>query len=160
MTPVELLEELKGFIEKHTKDIILQVRTRRGNEEISRAAEVHKMKLPTKSDETERIPYILLQVLNGKDDADPGKARSSNCKIRIVVATYSEDGGEGSYDVLNLLMRIRFNLLKTGILADKFILKHPLEYIIYPEDTSPYYLGEMMTEWSIPSIEREVNLEW
>lgn len=156
MTPIELLEELKKFIEENTKDIILQVRTKRSQEAKERAAEVHKMKLPTKDDEVERIPYILLQLLTGKDKQTPGDPEESECKIRIVVATYSEDASEGSFDVLNLLTRIRISLLKSRIIANKFVLRLPLEYIVYPDDTAPYYLGEMVSDWSIPTIKREV----
>lgn len=156
MTPIELLEELKKFIEENTKDIILQVRTKRGQEVKERSAEVHKMKLPTKDDEVERIPYILLQLLTGKDNQTPGDPEESECKIRIVVATYSEDASEGSFDVLNLLTRIRISLLKSRIIANKFVLRLPLEYIVYPDDTAPYYLGEMVSDWSIPTIKREV----
>jgi len=115
VTPVILLDEIKKFIEAETKDIILQVRSKEGSQE--RAAEVHKMKLPEKDDSTQKIPYILVQFLTGKDDQKAGEHPESECKIRIVVATYSEDGGEGSMDVLNVLTRIRTALLKKGIIC-------------------------------------------
>jgi len=31
---------------------------------------------------------------------------------------------------------------------------------VYPDSTQPYYLGEMITNWSIPTIEREVTDIW
>jgi hypothetical protein len=36
----------------------------------------------------------------------------------------------------------------------------PLEYIVYPDNAEPYYMGEMMTVWEIPSVEREVMELW
>ena len=118
------------------------------------------MRLPKKEDQTEKVPYILLQFLTGKDDKENGEPQESVCKIRIVVATYSEDGGEGSFDVLNVILRIRSELEKAGVIGERFALQYPLEYIVYPDSTQPYYLGEMVTNWSIPTMEREVTDIW
>lgn len=161
MTAVTLLDDLKKFIEEHTKDIILPVRTKpNSGEPNERAAEVHKMRLPDKDGETKRIPYILLQFLTGKDEQEEGQSAESEGKVRIIVATYSEDGGEGAMDVLNVLTRIRVALLKVGIVGGQFLLKKPLEYIVYPDDTAPYYMGEMLTIWEMPEIKREVEYLW
>lgn len=162
MTPIVLLDRLEEFVREATKDIKLQVRVRNQNpqEEKERAADVYKMRLPNKDDQTQKIPYILLQFLTGKDDKQEQEPEESNCKIRIVVATYSEDGGVGAYDVLNVLLRIRSELEKTGIIGNQFVLQMPLEYIVYPDSTQPYYLGEMVTNWSIPTIKREVEETW
>lgn len=163
MTPINLIDALKEFIQEQVKDIFLSVRTKGENATPqSRAAEVHKMRLPDKEAETKLVPYILLQFLTGKDAQEAGKDPESECRVRIVVATYSEDGGVGAYDVLNVITRIRVALLKTGIIAEQFLLKleSPLEYIVYTEDTAPYYLGEMITTWELPTIEREVQSAW
>lgn len=177
MTPVVLLTELKKFIEENTKDIILSVRpvknktlpatrTRGPAQEpqedaiTNRAAEVHIMRLPDKDAETNRIPYILLQFLTGKDEHKPAEQPDSECNVRIVVATYSEDGGEGAVDLLNVLTRIRVALLKAGEVGKQFLLRKPLEYVIYPDETNPYYLGEMLTIWEMPTIQREANTHY
>lgn len=162
MTPIILLDRLEEFVREVTKDIKLQVRVRNQNpeEEKERAADVYKMRLPNKDDQTQKIPYILLQFLTGKDDKQEREPEESTCQIRIVVATYSEDGGTGAYDVLNVLLRIRSELQKTGIIGGQFCLQKPLEYIVYPDSTQPYYLGEMVTNWSIPTIKREVEETW
>ncbi len=162
MTPIVLLDSLEEFVREVTKDIKLQVRVRNQNpqEEKERAADVYKMRLPNKDDQTQKIPYILLQFLTGKDDKQEQEPEESDCKVRIVVATYSEDGGVGAYDVLNVLLRIRSELEKTGIIGNQFVLQMPLEYIVYPDSTQPYYLGEMVTNWSIPTIKREVEETW
>ena len=56
MTPLELLDALKAFIEENTKDILLPVRVdRKSGEAKERPAEVYKMRLPTKDAETKRI---------------------------------------------------------------------------------------------------------
>ena len=117
MTAINLLECLEEFVKEKTADIKLQVKVRNRNQQEvkERAADVYKMRLPTKDDQTEKIPYILLQLLTGKDDKENGEPQESVCKIRIVVATYSEDGGEGSFDVLNVLLRIRRSRPARGV---------------------------------------------
>ena len=73
---------------------------------------------------------------------------------------WAEDESEGAMCVLNLLTRIRVALLKDGVVGGQFVLKSPLEMIVYPDSTAPYYLGEMMTTWAMPIIESEVQQIW
>lgn len=161
MTPLELLDALKAFIEENTKDILLPVRVdRKSGEAKERPAEVYKMRLPTKDAETKRIPYVLLQYIKSTDTQTAGEMPESSCMVRIVAATYSEDGAEGALCVLNLLTRIRIAFLRDGVIAEHFMLKPPIEMIVYPDSTPPYYLGEMMTEWRMPIVESEVQKVW
>lgn len=161
MTPLELLDALKAFIEENIKDILLPVRVdRKSGEAKERPAEVYKMRLPTKDAETKRIPYVLLQYIKSTDTQTAGEMPESSCMVRIVVATYSEDGEEGALCVLNLLTRIRIAFLRDGVIAERFMLKLPIEMIVYPDSTPPYYLGEMMTEWKMPIVESEVQKVW
>jgi len=160
MTPVDLLEEMKTYVENEVKSLILPTRVdRRSGKTPERPAEVHMMALPDKEAEMEQIPYVLLQFLTSKDKQEPGEMPESSCKIRIVAATYSEDKAEGSLHLLNLLTRIRTAFLRDGSIADRYLLKigkeQPLEMIVYPDNTAPYYLGEMMTEWTLPTVSTE-----
>lgn len=86
MTEIFLMETLAAFVEEHTKDIILEVETEPDADRKERPAEVHKYGLPKKDDKIKRIPYVLLQLLKGEDEAE-----DSECMIRIIAATYSED---------------------------------------------------------------------
>ena len=133
---------------------------RKSGEQKERAAEVYKMRLPTKDAETKRIPYVLLQYIKSTDTQTAGEMPESSCMVRIVAATYSEDGEEGALCVLNLLTRIRIAFLRDGVIAERFMLKPPIEMIVYPDSTPPYYLGEMMTEWRMPIVESEVQKVW
>lgn len=156
MTPTILLEELKKYIEEKTKDIILPVRQKRGQPTEERPPAVYLMNLPKKEDEVQQIPYILIKYLTGKDDQQPGEDPDALANIRIIVATYGEDAEEGAMALLNVISTLRINFLKDQEIGRQFRLIHPLESIIYPEDTRPYYLGEMMTTWTLPKIEREI----
>lgn len=161
MTPLVLLDKLKKFIEQETKDIMLPVRVNKGSGQTKeRAAEVHIMRLPDKDSETKLIPYVLLQFIKNTDLQDEGEQLKSQAVVRIIAATYSEDGEEGAVCVLNLLTRIRIALLKDGVIGGQFMLLPPLEMIVYPDSVSPYYLGEMSSNWQVPRIESEVQNIW
>ena len=161
MTPVVLLDDLQKFIEENTKDILLEVKVRTGPAtEKQRAAKVYKMGLPEKDDTTQQIPYVLLKVLTGADKREERQQKSSEVRVRMIVATYSQDGEQGPLALLNVILRIRERLQKQHIIGGRFCLEYPFEYIIYQDTTPPYYLGEIMTIWSIPSIEREVQEVW
>ena len=97
MTPLQLLDALEAFVKQETKDILLPVRVdRKSGENKERAAEVYKMRLPNKTAQTERVPYLLLQYIKSTDTQEPGQDPESECTVRIVAATYSEDESEGA----------------------------------------------------------------
>lgn len=162
MTPIILLECLKEFVQEATKNMKLQSRVQ-GNspdEQKEKNAEVFLMRLPDKNARQNRVPYILLQLLTGKDDQQERNPAESTVQVRVVVCTYSSDESVGSMDVLNVILRLRSELEKTGIVGERFVLQYPLEYLIYPDDTHPYFFGEMMLNFSIPTIKREVEELW
>ena len=161
MTPIILLDDLQKFIEENTADILLEVKVRTGTAtEKERAAKVYKMGLPEKDDSTQQIPYILLKVLTGEDGKEDLQPKSSKVRVRMLVAVYSQDGERGPLALLNLMLRIRERVQKQHIIGGRFCLEYPFEYSIYQDTTPPYYLGEIMTIWSIPTIEREVREIW
>ena len=161
MTPVILLDDLQKFIEENTADILLEVKVRTGTAtEKERAAKVYKLGLPKKDDTTQQIPYILLKILNGADEKKDGEPKSSEVRVRIVIAAYSQSEERGQTALLNRILRIQERLQKQHIIGGRFCLKYPFEYIIYQDTTPPYFIGEIMTVWSVPAIEREVPGLW
>lgn len=159
MTPVFLLENLQQFIKAKTADIILPVRTRTGSNEVKeRAVEVYKMGLPEPDDVQQKVPYILVKFLTGADEKKPGEPEEGSCKVRIIFAVYSENGQDGPLALLNLILRVRSELKRAGTIGGgQFVLNLPLEYIVYQDTTPPYYMGEMITNWSIPVVQRDVT---
>ena len=122
-----------------------------------RPPEVYIMNLPDRSDTTSRIPYILIQFLSGRDkraDQENGRDKQSTADIRFLIATYNTDGQEGGLQVLGILERIRFVLQKGEMLESNYTLQNTMDYEVYPDDTGRYFLGEMDTTWSIPTVER------
>ena len=156
MTPEILLDQLKLFVEAKTAGIMLPVKTVPNESPIERAAEVWRMRLPTKEHETKSVPYIVLQLVNGTDAQEEGQRDVSGCFVRMIFATYNENASEGNLMLLHLMATVRTALLKQRLIGGQFLLEPPLEWLIYPDNTAPYFFGEMATNWTLPTIEREV----
>lgn len=158
MTPTDLLEQLKQFAEEKLKNLLLPVETAPTEEAVFRCPEVFKMNLPDTSSQKKKVPYVVLQFISGDDAQDEGEEESSACKIRIVVCAYSDNLGEGPLHVLNILTRLRIALLEERVIAKRYLLQMPMEYMVYPDNPAPYFFGEMMTTWDIPTIKRRIKL--
>lgn len=160
MTVINLLEALKDELENITKDLMLEVKTKKGEEKAIKNPVVYIGQLPNKTDTTQYVPYILIKALTGEDAQVAGQMPSSECKTRIIVVTYSENSSVGYIDVLNVIDRIRIRLLKERIIAGQYDLQLPLDYIVYEDDLGPYTIGEMIVNWDMPTIQREVKELW
>ena len=160
MTRVMLLRALKDFTLDATRDLLLPVHVQSAEEEPQeRPAEVHLMRLPDSSAAKKKAPYIIHQVITGKDEQKPGKRQTSSAEVRSIFCVYDPDEEEGGLLLLNLMERVRIALLKQGVLDSRYQLdlEAGLETVSYPDDTAPYYAGEMASRWRLPGIVREVS---
>ena len=165
MTWVDLLQALADFIKEKTADLIMPTRVQGKNEEQGyRAADVYKMRLPDSKSATKKAPYVLIQLITAADEEPARDQDDSYAIVRIILCTYNPDEQEGALQLLNLASRIRINLLKTCVVGPKneFWLDktEKLEFMAYPDDTAPYYAGEMIGTWHIPPVRREVPQIW
>lgn len=172
MTKVVLLEQLKLFTEEAVKDLLLPVSVQKGDAEPPklRAAEVYQMRLPDSSAAKKKAPYIIHQVITGKDNYGPwpGATQVSGrynriplavATIRSIFCIYNSDGQEGALSLLNLMERFRIAILKQGVIGEQFRLDlHTgMESLVYPENDAPYYAGEILSNWILPAMKREVE---
>lgn len=165
MNRVFLLETLKVESKIATADLLMPVAMQKGDKEQpqDRAAEIYLMRLPHSSEAKKKVPYILHQFITGEDFQAKGGQNTSRAVIRSIFAVYHEDEQVGGLTLLNLMERLRIHLLRKVIIGGQFELdKDPnnnakLECIVYPaEDTAPYHIGEMVSTWKLPPVEREV----
>ena len=160
MTKVVLLKQLKEFTEQRTKDLLLPVASQKDDKEPpeDRAADVYRARLPDSRAAKKKAPYILHQVITGKDAQPAGQLATSRATIRTIFCVYHKDEQEGGLILLNLMERLRIAMLEEGIVGKQFILDREagLESLVYPEDFAPYYAGEMISVWKLPIIERKV----
>lgn len=153
MTPLDLLNCLKGYCEDITKDMRLVARVpENGTEAGERPPKVFVGNLPNKESEKKTAPYILLKLLTKKTDDE-----ESVCRVRIICVTFSEDKQENYIQCLNLLTRIETKLLEDTVIADRYSCQKPIETVVYDDDLEVYQVGEMMTIWELKKVERDVR---
>lgn len=153
MTPLDLLESLKAYCEKNTKDMLLVARVQEnGKEAGERQPKVFIGNLPNKESEKKAAPYILLKLLSKKVDDE-----ENICRVRIICVTFSEDKQENYIQCLNLLTRIETKLLEDVVIDNRYSCQKPIESIMYDDDLEVYQIGEMMTIWELPKPERDVR---
>jgi hypothetical protein len=134
---------------------------REGEDQSYRSADVYLMRLPDSKSATKKAPYIIHQLITGRDMQEEGQRVTSTAQVRSIFCVYSDDEQEGSLMLLGLMERLRIKLLKQVVIGERYQLDltQAAEALIYPDDTAPYFAGEMVTTWKIPSIEREVR-QW
>lgn len=158
MTHITLLEQLKLFTDDAVKDILLPVRLQKGDtEQQRRSADVYLMRLPDSTAATKKAPYIIHQFVTSKDTQPAGRQESGSSVVRSVFCVYCDNEQEGALYLLNLMERLRIRLLQQVIIGQQYQLdlEAGVEMLIYPENSAPYYAGEMSTTWKMPSVERE-----
>lgn len=161
MTPVILLERLKEFTLSTTGDLLLPVSMKDGDTEQSyRNADVYLTRLPDSRSAKKKAPYILHQLITEKDIHKPQQRMESVACVRSIFCVYHSDEQEGGLALLNLMGRLRIELLRRRTIGGQFTLdlESGLETLVYPgENLESYYAGEMISVWKLPTIEREVN---
>jgi len=160
MTRVILLKQLKAFTEVSTRDLLLPVRQQKEDTgpPADRAARVYTMRLVKSTAAQKAAPYIIHQVITGKDTQPQGQRAAAQAVIRSVFCIYNDEDEEaGALALLGLMERLRIDFLKQVVIGKQFQLdlEAGLESLIYSEDTAPYFIGEMVSIWHIPSAERE-----
>lgn len=162
MNRVELLNVLKAFTLDAVGEIVMPTALQKGDTEQGfRSAEVHLMRLPDSRSATKKAPYIIHQLITAQDRQEPGQRPEATATVRSIFCVYNANEEEGALMLLNLMERLRIALLRRVALDDRFELdlKANLDELIYPEDTAPYYMGEMISQWKLPAVVREVR-EW
>ncbi len=161
MTRTNLLEALKVESQEATQDLLLPV-TRQKEDAADpppRAPEVYLMRLPDSKSAKKKAPYILHQFITSKDSQTPKEQPEASAVVRSIICVYHHDEQQGGLALLGLMERLRVHLLRKEVIANQFQLdlEAGLECLAYPDDTAPYYAGEIITTWKLPAIEREVR---
>ncbi|MCL2487351.1 MAG: hypothetical protein FWE80_01570 [Oscillospiraceae bacterium] len=165
MTKVRFLEVLKTFTEDAVSGILLPVQEQKEDGGVTpdpREAEVYSMRLIKSTSAKKAAPYIIHQIITGKDSQVPGGQCAGFAVVRSIFCVYNEDEQEGALSLLELMERLRIALLKAVVIGGAFMLDltEGVEMLVYPDDTSPFYAGEMVSTWSIPGVPREVPEMW
>lgn len=162
MNRIDFLRALKEFTLEAVKDIILPTSVQKGdNEQVFRPVEVHLMRLPDSTAAKKKVPYIIHQIITTKDEQPKGEQPKATAQVRSICCVWNSDEEEGALMLLNLMERLRIEMLRKIVIDDRYELDMGtgLEALIYPDDTAPYFMGEMVSTWKLPAVKREVR-EW
>lgn len=163
MNRVHLLHALKTFSEDAYKDLILPVKMQKGDaEQKYRAPETHLMRLPEKTMNTDKAPYVIHQMITGQDRQSAGQRMEARAVVRSICCVYNDNSEEGSLALMTLIERMRIGLLTDPWLDGQYCLDldEGLETLIYPDETDPFFLGELVSTWVLPRVQREVQEIW
>ncbi len=161
MTKVDFLDALTYFTRESVEGLLLPTRPQKNGEGGQlRPPDVYRMRLPDHRASESKAPYIIHQVITGKDSQSAGSRPETVAVVRTIFTVYHEDESEGALALLGLMERLRIALLRQGVLVGRYQLdlEIGMEHIIYPDDISPFYAGEMASTWRLPNVERELNL--
>lgn len=156
-----LLTALKARQEEVTKDLLMPTKPQKTSDSVERTAAVFLQRMPDAESSTKKAPYILNAMVNSNFIQPVGQQPISESFVRSVFCVYNADGQEGGLMLLNLMDRIRVSLQKNPVLNNVFVLdmQQGIQDLCYPDDTTPYHMGEMITVWRMPPVEREVQ-QW
>lgn len=89
--------------------------------------------------------------MTGRDFQPEGALCEGRTVVRSVFAVYHDDEQEGALLLLELMETLRIALLRKVIIGDQIELdlQEGLEMLTYPENTAPYFAGEMISTWKI-----------
>lgn len=146
-----LLDRAEEFIREDMKEIRLPVNPKANEDTTPRPFDVMKMALEDPEDWEGRIPYILIQLLSGKDQEGDATA-----KLRFIICTYDRNREAGKMALVHVVQKLRFDLMRAGTLGNEFALRKPLEYLFINDDTGAYHLAEIHATYSLPEIERYI----
>ena len=139
MTPLLLIDELKGFLEEIAETYALE--TGKGSQKTPQVVEGWLP--PKESQDVPDIPYIIIRLTEGEDTSETARAT-----VKILIGTYSEDP-DGWKDSMNVLLRIRERLLVVRTIGNKFRVELPLKWKLFEEQPYPIWIGEVNTIWTV-----------
>lgn len=161
MDRVMLLEALKVRQAEDLKDLLMPTVPKKDKPSELRTVEIFKGKLPDRKSETEKAPYIVNAVLNSNFYRNPGEEPTSLVTVRSTLCVYNPNNEEGVLMILNLLERLRISYTKNpivdGVFECLFDKEHPIQDLVYPDETMPFFMADQVTVWSLPPVEREVR---
>lgn len=163
MTRVALVEALKELCEEAVKDMKLPQAVQKGDvEQKSCIPNVYRMRLPDSRAANKIAPYIIVQLISSQQQLVPGEPKPKyTATVRLICCVYSADESVGAIMLLNLMDRLQIHLMKQIKVGKCFLLdvNEPFEAVVYPDDTAPYFAGELVGTFQLPPIQQEVNFE-
>lgn len=163
MEKIELLTAFRELAERATSGIALPVRPQKSDKQppVPRPPVHYLMRVPDSSAADKKVPYILHMLIGSKDIHPQGQAApESRATICSTVCVYDEDEQGGAMLALSLLEAMRIEILRNAHpLGGRYTLDREggVEYVLYPDTSAPYYIGELIAIWDVPAVAPQVG---
>lgn len=158
-----LMETLKGFVQDDLKEMRLKVKQEEWASKVplERPVQVYTYMTPVPTDNTELVPYILLRPVKGSDTSDEDSGLpESTVTIMGYIAVYDRNPQEGQMAVLNIIEKLRLDLLSRRVIGGEYELQEPFEYKFYDDIILPYHEAEFTTIWRMQPVKRIIPELW
>lgn len=100
-------------------------------------------------------PYVVIRMNGGKVDAE-GAGMTVNLTFISCVCDDAKDR-QGYRDALHLLWMIYQRYTRDGVVAKKFLLRHPIEWALPENDLHPYYYAGLSMTAEAPAMRTKEN---
>jgi hypothetical protein len=101
------------------------------------------------ADKLPDVPNIIVQVVSANVMKDV-----THATVRLLFTCYDENpDSEGYQDVLNMIetAAIALTSFGQGAIEDAYPIVMPIEWKLIEPDCWPHFVGEMTTQWELPS---------
>ncbi|MDT3416169.1 hypothetical protein QO009_002037 [Brevibacillus aydinogluensis] len=148
MTPIVMLDQLV----ERLKSIVSNFELPSNVEGVKKAPQVLAGYLPEKRQNQDQpdLPYVIARFL-GDNETD----EQATATVKIIVGTYSKDQKDGWRDTLNVLTRIKQELLARPVFGGSFLVARPIKTELPEEHPYPEWWGTITLDVIIPQMEEE-----
>lgn len=154
MTPIILVDELVEFI----KPIVAEFDLESNVKGVRKAPQVIsgflKEKKPGQNQDPPDFPFVIVRYIEDTDRDDGNIAI-----VRIIAGTYSEDEQDGWRDALNVVTRIKEELLEKRFIGKAFKVEYPIKTELPEDQPYPEWAAFLTLNISIPHVQEERGLE-
>lgn len=150
MTPIILVDKLIDYI----KSIVAEFELQSNVQGIKKSPQVIggylKEKKPKEKQVIPDFPYVIVRYIEDTDTENDG--HSSN--IKIMAGTYSEDEQDGWRDAMNVITRIKGDLMKKRFLGP-FKIEYPIKTELPEEQPYPEWVAILNLTVTMPQVIEE-----
>lgn len=157
---IELLFELRSFCINALKDLSLSSKSR-GDLPAFRGF-IGEIPGDGKKPDSSEFPLLIFRLIDFDDSTD---SPNSTLTLRIIAGIYNEEESNsdkcspGYHDLLNVLERLRHELLKTRRIGGRWARVNKLQGGPFDIQAYPYWFGDIVVQYDERQTTEEFSIE-
>ncbi len=146
MTPIGLVDALEDKIKEIIKNFDLKFKAEGTNDGGTKVPQVSTHYLPDKKRDQETTPepdypHVIIRFIEEKHNT---------ALVHIIAGTYEPDSTKGWRDPLNILTRIKQELIKEGTLASFSLVESSYTTELFEDQVVPQWVALSTVKFEIP----------